>query len=93
MEEREERIDRLENITLTTVRLCEVMEANFQRMEENFQRMEENFQRMDANFRRMEENFRVIAENQGEVRTLLQQLSQAVTVLQADAVRIDETHA
>ena len=82
----EERMDRIENITLTTVRLCEVMEANFQRMEANFQRMEENY-------RVMAENQRAIAENQGEMRTLLQQLSQAVTVLQADVVRIDETHA
>ena len=75
----EERIDRLENITLTTVRLLEVMDANFQRMEENY--------------RVMAENQRVISENQAEMRTLLQQLSQAVTVLQADVVRIDETHA
>ena len=68
----EERMDRIENITLTTVRLCEVM---------------------DENFRRMDENHRRIEENQAEIRTLLLQLSQAVAVLQADVVRIDETHA
>ena len=89
----EERMDRIENITLTTVRLCEVMDANFRRMEENYRVMEENYRVIEENFRRIEENHRVITENQGEIRTLLLQLSQAVAVLRAKDARIDETHA
>ena len=62
-------------------------------MDANFRRMEENHRRMEKNHRVMEENHRVIAENQAEIRTLLQQLSQAVAVLRAKDARIDETHA
>ena len=68
-------------------RFREAMDANFRR------RVEENFRVIEENRRVMEENHRVIAENQAEIRTLLQQLSQAVAVLRAKDVRIDETHA
>ena len=61
----QERIDRIENIVVMSVRLAEIMQESQRRIE----------------------------ENQREMAALLQQLTQAVAVMQADIVRTDETHA
>ena len=48
---------------------------------------------MDERQRQAEEQQRLAEERQQERNELLQQLLQAVAVLQADVVRIDETHS
>ncbi len=82
----EERIDRLESLLEASVLLAETMQRNHDRMRENQRRNEENWQRI-------EENNRLMEESQEEIRDLLQRLTQAVAVMQAEIVRIDETHA
>ena len=75
----EERIDRLESLLEASVLLAETMQRNHDRMRENQ--------------RRNEENWRLMEESQEEIRDLLQRLTQAVAVMQAEIVRIDETHS
>ncbi len=93
----EERIDRLESLLEASVLLAETMQRNHDRMRENHRRNEENWQdyqrRNEENNRRNEENWRLIEESQEEIRDLLQRLTQAVAVMQAEIVRIDEIHA
>ncbi len=100
----EERIDRLESLLEASVLLAETMQRNHDRMRENHRRNEENWRLMEErwqdyqrrneeNNRRNEENWRLMEESQDEIRDLLQRLTQAVAVMQAEIVRIDETHA
>ena len=81
----EERVERLENLMDLSIRLHESMQRS-QAI------MEQNQLRMDENHRELEENFRELRRNQAEMAELVQRLTQAVTVVQADIVRIDETH-
>ena len=53
----------------------------------------EHMDAMDERQRQTEENQRQAEERQRERDALLQQLLQAVAVMQADIVRIDETHS
>ena len=75
----EERIRNLENFALIATRLA--------------LEMEESQQRMERYQRQMEENQRQMAESQQRRDELLQQMLQAVAVIQAEIVRIDETHS
>ena len=52
-----------------------------------------NQERLHQNNRRIDENNRLIEEDLAEAKELLQQLLQGVAVMQADIIRIDETHA
>ena len=49
--------------------------------------------RIQQNNRRIDETNRLIQQDLAEAKELLQQLLQAVAVMQADIVRIDETRA
>jgi uncharacterized membrane protein (DUF106 family) len=55
--------------------------------------MEEDQRRMEQNQRRMEEDQRRMEEAQRRRDELLQRMLQAVAAIQADIVRIDETHS
>ena len=77
---------RMERLMESSARLSEIMLRNQDQMQENYRRIDENYRRID-------ENNRLIEQSQLEAWTLLQQLMQAVAVMQADIVRIDETHA
>ena len=55
--------------------------------------MNEHMNAMDERQRQAEEQQRLAEERQRERDELLQQLLQAVAVMQADIVRIDETHS
>ena len=55
--------------------------------------MNEHMDAMDERQRQAEENQRQAEERQRERDALLNQLVQAVAVMQADIVRIDETHS
>ena len=48
--------------------------------------------RIQLNNRRIDETNRLIQQDLAEAKELLQQILQTVAVLQADIVRIDETH-
>ena len=96
----EERIDRLENLMAASVQLSEIMlrnqdqmRQNYRHIQENNRRNEENNRRNEENWQRIEENNRLMEESQEEIRDLLQRLTQAVAVMQAEIVRIDETHS
>ena len=76
------------------------MENSRRRMEENHRRMAENQLQISENLRRIFETLEIIQEEHqyleesGRRRDeLIQQMLQAVAVMQADIVRIDETHS
>ena len=82
----EERILHLENLSRISAMHARVMEEHLKLMEER-QRQAEEWQRQAEEWqRRTEEGQRIRDE-------LMQQLLQAVAVMQADIVRIDETHS
>ncbi len=61
---------------------------------ENFAQLSADFAvMMEENLRRMEENQRRMEEDQRRRGELLERLLQAVAVIQAEIVRIDETHS
>jgi hypothetical protein len=82
----EDRIRRLENFAQLATTLAVEMEAAQRRMEAAQLRMEESQRRMEESQRQMEESQRMRDE-------LLEQMLQAVAVIQAEIVRIDETHS
>ena len=69
------------------------MEARQQRMEARQQRMEENQRRMEEDLQYFDEELHLLEESGRRSDELLQQLLQGVAVMQADIVRIDETHS
>ncbi len=75
----EDRVSRLEDIARLSVTLSRIMEENLSRLEQEHRRVEEAQQLRD--------------EAQQLRDEVLQQLIQAVAVLQADIVRIDQTHS
>ena len=75
----EDRIRRLEDFAQIATTLAVEMESAQRRMEAAQLRMEESQRQMEESQRRRDE--------------LLQQMLQAVAVIQADIVRIDETHS
>ena len=82
----QERIRALEEFTQIATVLAAEMEASQRRMEQRQRRMEERQQQMEEDQQRAEESQRRRDE-------LLQQIFQAVAVMQADIIRIDETHS
>ena len=89
----EDRIRRLENFAQLATTLAVEMEAAQRRMEAAQLRMEESQRRMEESQRRMEESQRQMEESQRMRDELLEQMLQAVAVIQAEIVRIDETHS
>jgi hypothetical protein len=75
----EDRIRRLENFAQLATTLAVEMEAAQRRMEAAQLRMEESQRQMEESQRMRDE--------------LLEQMLQAVAVIQAEIVRIDETHS
>ena len=79
MFEMEDRISSLENFAQLSMTMIRIIN--------------EHMDAMDERQRQTEENQRQAEERQRERDALLQQLLQAVAVMQADIVRIDETHS
>ena len=75
----EQRIRNLEDFTQLATTLAQMMEADLRRFEERQ--------------RQVEEAQRLAEEGQRRRDEMLQQLLQAVAVIQAEIVRIDETHS
>ena len=75
----EDRISSLESLTQMSMTMLRIMN--------------EHMDAMDERQRRAEEQQRLAEERQRERDELLQQMLQAVAVMQADIVRIDETHS
>ena len=75
----EDRISSLESLTQLSMTMLRIQN--------------EHMNAMDERQRQAEENQRQAEERQRERDALLQQLLQAVGVMQVDIVRIDETHS
>ena len=75
----EDRISSLQSLTQLSITMTRILN--------------EHMDAMDERQRQVEENQRRAEERQRERDELLQQLLQAVAVMQADIVRIDETHS
>ncbi len=80
----DDRIARIERLMAQSVRL----QASFQEAQAVMQR---NMRQIEANNREIEANNRLIDQRLAEQDEMLQHLLQAVTLLQADIIRIDET--
>lgn len=80
----EERLRNLERFSLISVEIHRLMEESQRRMEESYRRMEESQ-------RRMEETLRQVEESQRQRDEVMDRMAQAITLIQADIVRIDET--
>ena len=68
------------------------MAENHLQIMENHRRIMENIRQIEEDLRQVDENQHLIAESQQRRDELLQQVLQALAVMQADIVRIDETH-
>ena len=75
----QERIRNLEDFAQLSAKMTELIDSAQRRMEERQQRMEVDNRRMEEDQRRRDE--------------LLQQILRSVAVMQAEIVRIDETHS
>ena len=82
----EDRISSLESMALLSTTMTRILNEHMNAMDER-QRQAEEWQRQ------AEEQQRLAEERQRERDELLQQIVQAVAVMQADIVRIDETHS
>ena len=103
----EDRVRNLEILMDLSASLIGDMAAHQQRMENSRRRMAENQRRMAENQLQIAENLRGIFETLETIEEerqyfeesgrrrdeLIQQMLQAVAVMQADIVRIDETHS
>ena len=82
----EDRISSLESMAQLSTTMTRILNEHMNAMDER-QRQTEEWQRQ------AEEQQRLAEERQRERDELLQQIVQAVAVMQADIVRIDETHS
>ncbi len=82
----EDRISSLESMAQLPITMTRILNEHMNAMDER-QRQAEEWQRQS------EEQQRLAEERQRERDELLQQIVQAVAVMQADIVRIDETHS
>ncbi len=82
----EDRISSLESMAQLSITMTRILNEHMNAMDER-QRQAEEWQRQS------EEQQRLAEERQRERDELLQQIVQAVAVMQADIVRIDETHS
>ena len=89
----DERLERIERLVASSIRLQQSFQAAHQAMQLNLRRMEENWRRNEENWLLIQQdNERLDAQIQ-ESRGLLDQLLQTLAVMQADIVRIDEARA
>jgi peptidoglycan hydrolase CwlO-like protein len=88
----QDRIDNLENLMRLYADFAEQMAATQERLDASQRRMSQNQQRIAENLQQIAENQQYLDESQRRTGDLIQQILQAVAVMQADIVRIDETH-
>ena len=89
----EDRVSALEILVELSAALSREMAASQQRMAARQQRMAARQQRMEEDLQYFDEEYHLLEESGQRRDELLQQLLQAVAVMQADIVRIDETHS
>ena len=87
----EERIRALEDFSQISTALAIQVEESQRRMSARQARMEENQRRTEERQRQVEEDQQLAEESLRRTAELVQQLIQAVAVIQAEIVRIDET--
>ena len=89
----EDRVRNLESLMELSNILAQEMVESQKRLDVSQQQMADNQLRIAENLQHIAENQQWLAESQIRKDELLQQLLQAVAVMQADIVRIDETHS
>ena len=89
----EDRISSLESLMQLSITMTRILNEHMDAMDERQRQAEERQRQAEERQRQAEENQRQAEERQRERDALLQQLLQAVAVMQADIVRIDETHS
>ena len=102
----QQRMSNIENLMGLYGDFAEAMSASQQRLDASQERMSqnqrqiaenqvhiaENLRRIDENLQLIDENHRLLVDSHSRIDQLLQQMLQAVAVMQAEIVRIDETH-
>ena len=88
-----DRVRNLETLMELSNTLAQEMVESQKRLDESQQQMADNQLRIADSLRRIAENQQWLAESQIRKDDLLQQILQAVAVMQADIVLIDETHS
>lgn len=86
----QDRIRALEDFAQISTTLAMQMEASQRRMSARQARMEERQRQMEEHQRQVGEEQQLAEESLRRTSELVQQLVQAVAVMQADIVRIDE---
>ena len=89
----EDKISSLESFAQLSMTMLRIINEHMDAMDERQRQADERQRQSEEWQRRAEENQRQAEERQQERDALLRQLLQAVAVMQADIVRIDETHS
>ncbi len=89
----QERFSNIENLMELYASVAEQIATSQRRMRENHLRIAENQRQIAENLQRIDENLEYLGESQDRINDLLRQVMQAIALMQADIVRIDETHA
>ena len=89
----EDRVSTLEILMELSATLAREMAASQERMAARQERMAVRQRRMEEDLQYFDEELHLLEESGRRRDELLQQLLQGVAVMQADIVRIDETHS
>ena len=89
----EDRVSTLEILMELSAALAREMAASQERMAARQERMAARQRRMEEDLQYFDEELHLLEESGRRRDELLQQLLQGVAVMQADIVRIDETHS
>ena len=88
----EQRLEDLENFAELSRQLTAITERRQARTEEHLRIMAELHRQMALAISELDEDQRELAEDQRASNEIIQRINQVVAVMQADIIRIDETH-
>ena len=89
----EERIRDFVDFARYATDMIVLMEGDRRATQEAMRRLEESMRRLEESMRRLEESTRRLDGNANRRDEVMQRLLQSVAVMQAEIVRIDETHS
>jgi peptidoglycan hydrolase CwlO-like protein len=87
----EERIRNIEEFAQYATDMIVIMDEDQRAMRASLRRLRESVERLEESMQRTEESMQRLEENEARRDEVLQRMLQAVAVIQADIVRIDET--
>lgn len=88
----EQRLEDLENFAELSRQLAAITERRQARTEEHLRVMAELNRQIALTISELDEDQRELAEDQRASNEIIQRINQVVAVMQADIIRIDETH-